>query len=168
MKKIRIYWTVSLFFAILFLAINYFFYPIKKIVALEFSSSPEILQGYILGIGCDPSCCYHILKMNTIVDFGFIVAYSLLAYFSFRQLLDVFQIHFGWWVYALSFIPGLLDVIENLFLLKTGMDEQVYFSWIFSWVVRLKWAFAIVPFLLIPIVMLYILVIVFRSKANDG
>jgi hypothetical protein len=167
MKKVWIFWIISLLLAIVFLAVNKYNFRVNEIVKLEFSPSAQMMHANIMAIGCSPGCCYNTLKMNTIIDFGFIVSYSLLTLFSFKLFLDVFQMNSKiWWVYILSFITGCLDIIENFFLLKTAVAQKEEFSFVFFWAVRIKWAFAIVPLLLIPIVLLYGLILLLRVKQS--
>jgi hypothetical protein len=165
MKKVWVYWILSLLMAIICLAVNHYIFPVREIIKLEFSSSAAMMHTYIMSNDCLAESCYERLKFNTIADYGFIVSFSMLTLFSFKLFLDVFQINSKvWWVYVLSFITGLLDVVENYFLLKTALTQQEAFSCFFYWVVRIKWAFAIVPFLLVPIVLFYALVLLLRTK----
>jgi hypothetical protein len=105
--------------------------------------------------------------MNTLADYGFLLCYSLLTLFSLQLVLDVFQLPVKLWVYLLAFSTGLADAVENYFLLKTAVTQQEAFSSIYFWAVRIKWAFAIVPVLLIPIVILYSLILLLRAKQFD-
>ena len=164
MKKVWISWFISFAAALLCTIINIRFFRVSEMINLEFSTSAEMMRTHIMSIGCSAECCYHTLLMNTIVDFGFLVSYSLLTYVSFKLLLDVFQVSFKPWIYILSFTVGFLDIIENCFLLKTAIDQKEAYSDLFCWVVRIKWGFAIVPLLLVPMVMLYCLVLLLRTR----
>ncbi len=166
MKKVWIYWLLSLLLAITCTLINQHNYRINDIVKLEFSNSAAALHQNIMNIGNAPANNYYILKMNTIIDYGFIVCYSFLTFISFVLFLDVFQLPIKKWVYILSFMVGFFDVIENWFLLKTAITQQEYYSTIFFWAVRLKWAFTIMPLLLVPIVFVYGLVLLFSVKQS--
>lgn len=165
MRKAWIFWIISLLLSVACLYINHHYFRMSEMIKLEFASTAGDMHKHIMAVGCSPECCYNVLKMNTIVDYGFLVFYSLLTYFSFKLFLDVFQLTSkAWWVYILSFSAGLLDAVENYFLLTTAIEQQEEFSWIFFWAVRIKWAFAIVPVLLIPMVMLYGLILLLRVK----
>ena len=166
MRKDWIFWIISLVLAVVCIAINQYFFRVNEMIRLEFVSSAEQMHTYIMAAGCPPEQCYYLLRMNTIVDFGFLISYSLLTYFSLKLFIDVFQVSRKLWVYILSFTTGLLDSIENYFLLKTAVENQEQFSLIFFWAVRIKWAFAIVPLLLIPMVMLYGLILLLRAKQS--
>jgi hypothetical protein len=119
------------------------------------------MHNYILPVG------YQLLKMNTLIDYAFLVGYTLLTFFSFIIFLDVFQAAIKTWVYILSLATGFFDAIENCFLLSTAIKEKEVYSWIYFWAVRIKWAFAILPVLLITIVLLYSLIVLFRAKQNN-
>jgi hypothetical protein len=164
MKKKWVFWIISLLLTIVCVFINQQYFPMKEMIKLEFASSPEDMSNHIMAIGLPPVSCYHILLMNTIVDYGFLVSYSLLTFFSFKLFLDVFQLSVKPWVYFLSFMTGLLDAIENYFLIKTALAQEEIFSPVFFWAVRIKWAAALIPLLLIPIVMLYALLLLFRAR----
>jgi hypothetical protein len=167
MKKDWIFWMISLVLVAACIYINRFYFRMDDMIKLEFASTPEGMKKYIMSVGCSPECCYHTLKMNTIVDYGFLISYSLLTLFSFKLFLEVFQLSAKkWWVYALSFIPGVLDAIENYFLLNTALNQQENYSVIYFWAVRIKWAFALVPVLLIPMVIIYGLILLLRVKQN--
>jgi hypothetical protein len=164
MKKVWVFWAISLLLALVCVFVNQYYFRMTEMIKLEFASSPEQMRTHIMAVGCSPECCYHTLKMNTLVDFGFLIAYSMLTFFSLKLFLDVFQVSVKIWVYILSFITGFLDVIENYFLLKTAFEKEETYSCIFFLVVRIKWAFAIVPLLLIPMVILYSLIVLLRTK----
>ena len=163
MKKIWIYWITSFLFAIGFLVIIRYFFPVHEMLKLQFASSAAAMHEYIMSIGPSPDC-YHILKMNTLADYGFLLSYAMLTYFSFRIFLDVFQIAVKPWVYVLSFLPATLDAIENVFLLRMAINQQEEFSAVFFWIVRIKWAVAIIPLLLIPMILFYALILLFRAR----
>jgi hypothetical protein len=165
MKKDWIYWIISLLLSVVCIYVNHNYFLVTEMIQLEFSSIAEEMHKHIMAVGCSPECCYHTLKMNTIVDYGFLVSYSLLTYFSFTLFLDVFQLSAkAWWVYILSFGAGVMDAVENYFLLTTAVSQHEEFSLIFFWSVRIKWAFAIVPMLLIPMIILYGLILLLKAK----
>lgn len=156
MKKTWIYWIICLALTVGCIPVNRFQFRVEQMIQLEFASSAQQMQEYIMTIdNNDPQRCYHTLLWNTIWDYGFLVAYSLLVLFSFIIFLDVFQLIIRPWVYILAFITGVLDAVENYFLLRTASLQQEQFSCVYYWAVRIKWAFAIVPVLLITMVMVY-------------
>ena len=155
---------VSFLLALLCQVINLRYFRVSHMINLEFSSSAEMMKTNIMSIGCSPECCYETLKMNTIVDFGFLISYSLLTFFSIKLLLDVFQVSFKPWMYVLALIAGFLDIIENSFLMMTAMAQKEVYSVVFFWAVRIKWAFAIIPMLLVPMVIVYGLFLLLRTK----
>lgn len=168
MNKTWIYWLSSFVLTAICAYINYHCFRIDNMIALEFSDSACTMKHHIMAIADSGHGKYFILQMNTLIDFGFLVSYSLLTFFSFKLVLQVFQVATKPWVYFLSFITGLLDIIENIFLLKTGSSQREYYSDLFWWVVRIKWAFAIVAILLILIVIIYGAVILFRHRPADA
>jgi hypothetical protein len=161
MKKTWIYWIASLVFTIACIVVNSKVYFFPGMIKLEFANSANAMHNYIFPVG------YHLLQMNTIVDYAFIAGYSLLTFYSFAIFLNVFQAAIKPWVYILSLATGFLDAIENVFLLATAIKEKEVYSWIYFWAVRIKWAFSIVPVLLITIILLYSLVVLFRAKQNN-
>jgi len=158
---------MSLLLAVICMLVNYYYFRIAEIVKLEFASSAEQMHKYILSVGCSPACCYHVLLMNTITDYGFIIGYSLLTLFSLELFLEVFQLPVKPWVYLLAFSTGLFDTLENLFLVKTAVTQHEAFSSFFFWTVRIKWAIAIVPILLIPMIILYGFLLLFRRRQES-
>lgn len=168
MKKVWIYWSLSLVFAIICLVINFSFFRVPEMIKLEFAPTPEKMVEYILSaVPCSMTESYHTLLCNTIIDYVFIVAYTLLTFFSFKILLSLFDVPIGRWVYIISAITGLLDCMENNFLMNAAIRHREEFSWLYRDIVRVKWAFAIIPITLIPVVFIYGLIILLRNKQND-
>ena len=164
MQKTWTYWIISLALTVGCIWVNRTQYPVPQMIPLEFASSANQMQHFISTIDKDPQRCYDILYHNTLWDYGFLLSYSLLTLFSFNIFLDVFQLRLRNWVYILSFITGLLDAVENYFLLRTASLQQEQFSGIYYWAVRIKWGFAIIPALLILMVLLYSLIVLFRTR----
>lgn len=164
MKKTWTLWIISLALTVLCIWVNRTQYPVKQMIPLEFASSAGEMQHFISTIAPEPQRCYEILYHNTLWDYGFLLSYSLLTLFSFKIFLDVFQLKLRTWVYILSFITGLLDAIENYFLLRTASLQQEQFSGIYYWAVRIKWGFAIIPAFLILMVLAYSLILLFRTR----
>jgi hypothetical protein len=82
------------------------------------------------------------LRQNTRLDFIFILVYTSLFYFALKGLAERVGIKNSWkWVLWLAFIPGILDVVENLFILNF-LDHQFntpYYN-IYYWAVHAKWS----------------------------
>jgi hypothetical protein len=168
MKKTWIAWIISLALTVVCMLINYFRFRVEHIIQLEFASNAQQMHDCIMRIADNnPQYCYHILWWNTAWDYGFLLAYSLLTLFSFIIFLDVFQLVIRPWVYVLSFITGMLDAVENYFLLCTGSLQQEQFSGIYYWAVRIKWGFAIIPILLIMMVILYGILQLLRMRKSS-
>lgn len=166
MKNTWLPWLISLLLTAICIFINHHFYFIENILQLEFAGSAERMQYYISTINQNTTQAYHILKYNTVWDYAFLLAYSLLTLFSFKLLFNILQFPLNVWVYILSFITGLLDAVENYFLLITANNQQAYFSGIYYWAVRIKWAFAIMNVLLILVVLVYGISLLCNLKAT--
>lgn len=164
MKKTWVFWIISLALTVLCIWVNRTQYRVEQMIPLEFASNAGEMQHFIITIDSEPQRCYEILYHNTLWDYGFLLSYSLLTLFSFKIFLDVFQLKIRAWVYILSFITGLLDAVENYFLLRTGSLQQEQFSCIYYWAVRIKWGFAIIPVMLILMVIAYSLILLFRVR----
>lgn len=105
-----------------------------------------------------------ILVNNTLFDFIFIAFYTILFFLSFK----VFELSIGFTLkkkfLLISFIPGLIDCVENMSLLTflKGMSNEFLFS-IYFWSARIKWTAVILfLFMTIAIILYYFLVIVGR------
>jgi hypothetical protein len=167
MKKIWIYWTLFLLLTVGCIVINRKVFPVPGMLPLEFARSAESMRPHIMQQGLTASESYRLLKMNTVVDYLFLVAYSLLGWYSLLIVLQVFEVRIKKWMYGLIFITGALDAIENIFLLRTGIRQQEAYSWLYAWAVRLKWGAAMVLVLLITVVILYALTRLWKSKGNN-
>lgn len=168
MKKIWTYWWLSFGLLICCLVINYNFFRVPEMIKLEFAPTPEKMTEYILStLPSSVAESYHTLLYNTITDYAFIASYTLLTFFSFKILLALFDVSTGGWVYIISVVTGLLDCMENNFLMNAAIRRQEEFSWLYRDIVRVKWAFAIIPITLIPVVLIYGLIIFFRNRQND-
>lgn len=168
MKKVWTYWWLSFGLSVCCIVINYNFFRVSEMIKLEFAPTPEKMVEYILStFPSSVTKSYHTLLSNTVTDYIFIAAYTLLTFFSFKILLTLFDVSMGGWVYIISIVTGLLDCMENNFLMNAAIRQQEEFSWLFRDIVRVKWAFAIIPVTLIPIVFIYGLIILLRNKQND-
>src|ERR1700753_3867406 len=114
-KKYWVYWLISLALFIICTIINGTVFRIPSIIKIELAPDAQTLQNYIARLSPDMMANYHLLKMNTIVDYGYLLSYSLLTLFSFKILFAVLQLRLPWWIYPLSFITGCLDSIENAY-----------------------------------------------------
>lgn len=162
MKKTWIAWSLSLLAAVVCNQVMHRYWQVPAILPLEFAhSAAEMQQAIAKTPGADP---YHVLLMNTWWDFGFLTAYSFTALFSFVLFFDVFQLRVRSWVYVLAFSTGLLDALENTYLLATAIHHQEKFSLFYFWVVRIKWALAVVPFLMILMTILYGLILLTKRS----
>ncbi|MEP7377684.1 MAG: hypothetical protein ABI675_30045 [Chitinophagaceae bacterium] len=164
MKRTWIAWGVAMLICVAFVILIKYFFPVPRILNVEFATTRQYMLEHILAGQSSQEVAFNTLKMNTILDFGFIIGYSLLTFFSLKIILDVFQLTLRNWVYVIAFTAGVFDVLENIFLIHvatTGLTEPSLF---FIWVVRLKWATAIVPLLVIPVVLVYSLIILLRTR----
>ena len=164
MKKTWVFWIISLALTLLCIWVNRYQFRVQQMIPLEFASNADEMHQYIMTIHAHHQRCYQVLYWNTIWDYGFLISYSFLTLFSFHIFLDVFQLKIRAWVYILSFITGLLDAVENYFLIRTASLQQEQFSCIYYWAVRIKWGFAIIPAMLILMVIAYSLILLFRRR----
>lgn len=164
-QKLWLGWVASFAASAAFLTLLLNVFAVKEMFCLEFAHSKNEMKDIIMGIGGkDGAVKYGILKMNTIADFGFLASYSLLALFSLKLLLHGLEMkHSHWMVYALAFITGFLDCVENAHLLMSGIYEKPFFSIVYFFAVRLKWGFGIFVLLLVVIIFLYGLVLAIRA-----
>lgn len=94
------------------------------------------------------------IRLNTYYDFLFITVYTILFYLTYRVFQSSMRIKASKLLVLLCLVPGLLDIVENIFLLdilnnpeRTGLFNAY---WI---VVRAKWTF-IIPFFIINVTIL--------------
>ncbi len=113
------------------------------IYKLELAETPAIV---IQLIAPENSIDLGWLKINTLIDYLFLVAYSSVFFFSTKWLLENFN--FSGRLLLLPFIwflPAIFDAIENLYILSfCGGDFRESSFSIYYTVVRIKWA--MVPF----------------------
>lgn len=164
MKKTWIGWSVSLILFIVASFVNLYFFRVQNILAIEFARTTVNMHDCIKEIAGNLEESYRILYLNTLVDYFYLIAYTLLIVFSFRITFDAFDITKSKWLYVLAVIPGVLDAVENIFLLQTALQQKEVLTWVYIWAVRLKWGAAILPFMLVPIIMVYGLVIALAKK----
>jgi hypothetical protein len=164
MSKIWLGWVVSLILVVVAGLVNVHYFPMHNIIAIELARDPLTMCERIQANALQPAAAYHLLLGNTLVDYGFILAYTSLILFSVRITLDALEAGGGRWFYWLGVLPGLMDAIENGFLITTALRQHETISWFYVFVVRIKWGVAILFYMLIPVVMLYGLIILFRAK----
>jgi len=164
MKKIWVGWIVSLILFIVAAYVNLHFFKVKDILAIQFARTTFDMHSCITAIADSPAESYRILYFNTLVDYFYLIAYTLLILFSFRITFDAFDIADNTLLYVLAVVPGVFDSIENIFLLQTARQQKEVLSWVYIWAVRIKWGAAIFPFMLVLIVMVYGLIIALAKR----
>ncbi len=157
-------WALYLTVAIASQIVSKLYFPIPDIIKLEFSSSAAILQDNINAISFSPERSYIILKYNTIIDFVFIAAFTLLTYYSAKIMLAYHNYPMKLFMVVLCGVTGFFDIIEDYFLLSSALEHSANFSLIYFWAVRIKWAFSVIPIVVIPITIFYGLVNLFRRR----
>lgn len=133
------------------------------IVKLELAKDVDVAQALLA-----PYDEAHLqwLRLNTQLDFAFLLSYSLVFYFALVYWLSKIPAARDWsQVPLLAFIPGVLDVVENLFILNFLNNDFTtkYFS-LYYWCVHIKWG--LIPFLLLPSLGLLALVIYKKVKSS--
>lgn len=149
MKKPWILWLISLACAAACMLVMHKYYLIKNILPLEFAPSAADMKTWVNTIDPNPANAYRILLLNTCWDYGFLISYTLLTFFSFLLIRNLFALSIKPGLYLVAFIAGIFDMVENYFLLQTALHQQENFSMVYFWAVRIKWCFAIVNVLLV-------------------
>lgn len=160
MNKIWLGWISSLILVIIASFVNLHCFRIPNIIAIEFARDASTMSDCIH----ENAAAYHLLLYNTIVDYGYILAYTSLILFSIKITLDGLEMQGARWFYWLGVLPGAMDAIENGFLIQTALKQQETISWLYVFVVRAKWGAGILFYMLVPMVMLYGLIILFRAR----
>lgn len=155
MKKYWYKWLLFLLIATICQVVSKFYFPIPEIIKLEFSTTAQLMLTNILSIAPTPEGCFYILKYNTIIDYVFLISFTLLLFYSCKILLTSFNYPMNSWIIVLCLATGFFDIIENYFLLKSAILNIANFSKIYFWAVRIKWIFSIVPIIIIPITFIY-------------
>ena len=148
------HWAISL---LLMLGIGYAMknfccFSVPNLIAIEFAHTAPDLQEMIapyLKAECN------VLNNNTLLDFGFMVGYTLAFYFSGRIICDLLEFRWRKWLFVLL-LPFVFDFAENLLLLhsmKNGVSDINFTAFYIA--VRLKWLLVIPAFLLLITVALY-------------
>lgn len=156
------YWWLMLVLLFVLAVLFYFIDIIKvsNIYRIQFSDSKVDLLNEIKSKS--------ILTKNLFFDFGFIIAYTLLFWFSIKIFDLTLSLKLNKKIYYLVLLPGLCDVLENicLFSLLKTFDSSVFF--VFWSCVRIKWI-VLIPFILINlIIILYYIVVFFGNKISES
>lgn len=125
------------------------------IVSFELADSRAAAEQMMADVGKSP------LKVNIILDFFLLIAYSTFFFFCCQAFISFFrktwQRWMGYLFLELSVLAGLLDFIENVAMLITLSENITKTS---VWVSRHA---AIAKFLLIGFVVAYIIVMIIVS-----
>jgi len=167
MKKIWIAWIASVLLFSIASFVNARIFAVHNILNIEFARTNETLGDCIQEISQYAPDPYHRLFLNTVVDYGYLLAYTLVIIFSVIITLDALQLKPGKWIYAFCVLPGLMDSIENAYLIATAVKGQPAISWFYVTVVRIKWATAIPFYLLFVVVLIYGLILLFRANQTS-
>ncbi|MFM2360536.1 MAG: hypothetical protein RLY16_2529 [Bacteroidota bacterium] len=155
MKNNWIKWWICLLGGLTTQWINKLYYPVKNILPLEFARNENDMLNQVMAIASSANQSFDVLWYNTLVDCFFLVIYTLLFYYSVKILLAGFQQAFKQWMVFLIVATGFWDIIENYFLLTTAIRQQINFSMIYFWSVRIKWMFAVLPGIIVPAAILF-------------
>jgi hypothetical protein len=167
MTKIWTAWIISVLLVILAGFVNLHYFRVFNILPIEFATTAMTIEDCVKDVNPSPLVGYHTLLLNTIVDYVYLVAYTLVILFSIKITLDALELKGNKAIYFLGILPGAMDAIENAFLITTALDHHSTISWVYVLVVRIKWAAAIPFYMLMPILMLYGLIVLFRAKQQS-
>lgn len=168
MRKIWITWLAGVALFILATYVNTHYFRVENILDIEFATTNTTLGDCIHEISPNATTAYQRLLQNTIVDYVYLLAYTLVLIFSVVLTLDALELKTSKWMFAICILPGLMDLIENAYLIATAVNQQPSISWFYVLVVRIKWAVAIPFFMLFPVVVIYGLVILFRARQTTN
>ena len=150
-----LHWSISfvLMLAVALLMTQSDYFSVPDLMRIEFASDTGTLFGLIQPYETGD---YNPLYNNTLLDFGYMLAYTLLFYFSGLVLWDLLEFRQRRWLAGLL-LPLLFDLVENVLLLQMiGRPPEQYCCFeLFAIAVRLKWAFAIPGAILTIIVLMY-------------
>ncbi len=132
------HWALSLaaFIILAFIMTRIPFFAVDNLLAIEFAPNAQAFNALITDV--------ELVRRNTYIDFGFMLAYTAMFYFSGRVLYDLLQFTTRKLLFVLL-LPFLFDAVENLLLLQMlGKAPEDYLSfWTFYYAVRLKWFFVV-------------------------
>lgn len=164
MKKQWIYFLLAL----IGLSVSSYFmrnkYEIKNLLAIEFASSESVMQEAIEAIPGESSEKFMLLRNNTYWDFIFIIFYSLLGIVSFRIIADEFGAKLSLVIIIVILLPGLLDVVEDIYLLLSASRGKAVFDMLYFWAVHIKWGLSTILLTFIPITILFGLAEAIKTK----
>ncbi|WP_420601493.1 hypothetical protein [Flagellimonas sp.] len=124
-----------------------------NILEIEFSDSTESFLNLVKGQESN-------VRHNTLVDFVFILAYTILFWMSLKVVILSLQTDLKRTYYLLCLLPGIFDVVENLSMLNV-LENQDSFSFKMLFLsVRLKWGI-VIPFMLMTLTILLFYILVF-------
>jgi hypothetical protein len=90
------------------------------------------------------------LRVNTLLDFVFILTYTALFFFALKGLLDLFGAVPNYLLLlGVASLPGVLDVVENIFILQfLDRDFSTSYFEVYYWCVHVKWTLVVIFILL--------------------
>lgn len=166
MRKDWINWLLCLLSGIAMQLLNKICFPIKNILPLEFAKDANEMHSQTMAIANSAAECFYILKFNTLIDCLFLIVYSLLFYFSIKILFTKIKLSLRSWMLVLIVATGFWDLIENYYLVTTAFRQEINFSMVYFWAVRIKWMFAVLPALAVTTTVLLGIYQLIRKLAN--
>lgn len=160
-------WLISLAITTAAALVMKFVFPVPNLILIETAPNAWLMQNHILKIPAHHGDVYHLLFWNTITDYAFLLGYSFLTYFSIVILLNIFSIPITAWVWVASFATGFFDIQEDNFLINTALRHQEDFSMLYYYIVRIKWAFAMIPLMVISVTLAYGIFLVSSAKQTS-
>ena len=132
---------------------------VTNILKIEFSGSMDAFQHLVQGQEDK-------LQANTLLDFLFVVVYTLLFLVSLKVSALSLQTDLKKRYYVICLLPGFFDIIENVSLLDLLDHRRASsFEWFYT-AVRVKWAL-VIPFILMVLsILLYYALIIFGKTIN--
>ena len=166
MKKTWIFWLLSLLLFGAAAFVNTHIFEVGNILQIEFARTEKSLGDCLEKLSAVTPDAYRRLLFNTIVDYVFLISYTLVIVLSIRITLNALELKDNKWIYSLGILPGVMDAIENSYLIATALNQRPTISEFYVIVVRIKWAAAIPFYLLFLVVAAYGLVILFRANQS--
>src|SRR5688500_10695468 len=110
----------------------------RIIVKLELAGTIEEVEYLLLNYNEDQ---LEWLRINTQIDFLFLLTYTSLFLFGLKGLLESYgNKKERNWMLLLALVPGILDAVENVFILNfLNRDFSTPYYNVYYWVVHLKW-----------------------------
>lgn len=98
----------------------------------------------------------NIARINILIDFAFLISYSLFFIFSIQYIYKKSKIDFqqksALFVLKLALLPGLFDAIENILMLQTISRSST------EALLQLTWYCVIIKFILAALIALFVLI----------